>query len=74
MERAQDLKQNFLSVDKKIAMNSDGDYFRVGDIVHHEGAPEAETANILSFDIDIESEEVLVYTSRGTCHLDFIYI
>jgi len=35
-ERAQDLKQNFISVDNKIAINSDGDFFRIGDKVHHE--------------------------------------
>lgn len=73
-EREEHLRQNFLSVDKKVAMDSYGTYFKVGDVVGHEGAPEEERATISKFEIDEESAEVLVHTNMGTCHLDFIYI
>lgn len=73
MKRAQDLRVNFISTNYQIAINSDGDYFRIGDKVHHEGAPENEIGIIEKFEIDNESEEVKVFTDKGHCHIDFIY-
>lgn len=73
MNRAEDLKQDFISTDFKIAMNDEGVFFRIGDKIHHEGAPENEIGIIESFSIDSESEEVLVQTNMGSCHLAFIY-
>lgn len=66
-----ELRQNFLSVDKKIAINSFGSYYKVGEEVGHEGAEDK--AIIESFSIDEESAEVKVHTSKGHCHLDFLF-
>lgn len=68
-----ELRQNFLSVDKKIARDSYGTFFKVGETVGHEGTEGNETAVITSFEIDEESKEIKVFTTRGHCHLDFIY-
>lgn len=65
-----ELRQNFLSVSKKIARDSFGVYYKVGELVGHEGAED--TAIIESFSVDEESEELKVHTSRGHCHLDFL--
>lgn len=66
-----ELRQNFLSVSKKIARDSFGVYYKVGELVGHEGAED--TAIIESFSIDKESEEIKVQTSKGHCHLDFLF-
>lgn len=63
-------RQNFLSVDNQIARDSYGDFFSVGEEVGHEGADNV--AIIQAFSIDKDSEEVLVHTTRGTAHLDFL--
>lgn len=68
-----ELRQNFLSVNKKIARDSFGTFFKVGDTVGHEGTEGNETAIIERFEIDDDYEEVKVFTTRGHCHLDFIY-
>lgn len=67
-----DLRQNFLGADKTVAINSYGEYFKVGDEVSHDGAPNDETAIIESFEFDEETVEVKANTTRGHCHIDFI--
>lgn len=62
--------QNFISVDKKTARNSYGEFFSVGETVGHEGADD--TATILSFEADIEKNEVKVMTDKGHAHVDFL--
>lgn len=54
-------------------MSSQGDYFRVGDTVKHEGASDTESAVIKKFTIDRTTEEVKAYTTKGHCHIDFLY-
>lgn len=63
-------KINYLAVDNQSALNSYGTFFFVGNAVRHDGA--SEIAIIESFEIDKESNEVLVHTTLGTCHLDFL--
>lgn len=65
-----DTKQNFISVDKKTARNSYGIYYTVGETVKHSGAED--TALIMSFELDLESNEVRVLTSKGHTHVDFL--
>ena len=72
-KRPLDLRVNFISVDSKIAIDSDGVIFRIGDKVRHEGATANEIGVIEKFSIDEISEEVLVNTDKGFCHLDIIY-
>lgn len=62
-------RQNFLSVDKKTARSSYGDYFQIGDEVGHEGADDL--AIIYGFVEDFDGNEIKVFTSKGYCHLDF---
>ena len=62
--------QNFISCDKKTVRNSYGDFFTVGEVVGHQGAKD--TATILSFTPDIESNEITAITDKGTAHLDFL--
>ena len=62
--------QNFISVDKKTARNSYGEFFSVGETVGHEGADN--TATILSFEAEAEMNEVKVITDKGHAHIDFL--
>jgi hypothetical protein len=66
-----DKKQNFISIDKKTARNSYGDFFTIGQIVEHEGADD--TATIISFEIDKKGNEIKVITDKGYAHIDFIF-
>ncbi len=64
MDTDLELKQNFLSADKKVARNSYGDFYKVGDKVGHDG--EDATATIYSFSFDDESAEVNEHKIVGT--------
>lgn len=66
-------KQNFISADFRFAKSSYDEYFAVGDAVHHEGAEENDIAIIHGFSIDIESNEIIAFTSKGSAHIDFLY-
>jgi hypothetical protein len=66
------LLQNFLSVDGKTAINSYGEVFVVGETVGHEGTKEGDTAVINYLAASIEDNEIVVFTTKGTAHLDFL--
>lgn len=68
-----DLRVNYISVDYKSAVDSDHNFYKIGQEVCHEGANIDEIATILSFEIDEQSEEVKVHTTKGWAHLDFIF-
>lgn len=70
MQEDLDLRCNLISVDFKVAQNSYGDMFKVGETVGHEDNDE--TAVIQSFELDEESNEVKAWTDKGWSHLDFI--
>jgi len=61
---------NFMSTDKTIAINSYGDVFQVGEDVGND--INDEVAEIISFEFDTESNEVLAKTNLGTRHIDFL--
>lgn len=63
-------KQDFISVDKKTALNAYGVFFTVGEEVGHEGSED--TATIVSFEADTEMNEVKVNTTRGWGNIDFL--
>tara|TARA_R110002049_G_scaffold231127_2_gene403450 strand:+ start:38360 stop:38590 length:231 start_codon:yes stop_codon:yes gene_type:complete len=63
-------KQNFLSVDKKTARSSYGEFFEIGEEVGHEGA--TDLATIQGFVEEFDGNEIKVFTSKGHCHLDFL--
>ena len=73
LSRDLDLRCNFISVDHKIARNSYGEFFKIGDEVGHEGGEEDDLAKILSFELDEESNEVKANTTNGWSHIDFIF-
>lgn len=64
-------EQNFISVDKKTAISSYGEYFSVGEVVRHEDSGVGE-ATILSFEADEPFNEVRVITDKGFAHIDFL--
>lgn len=68
-----EIAQNFLSTDKKTARDSYGEFYTIGEEVGHEGAPDGEMATIYGFVEEIEANEIKVFTSKGNCHLDFLY-
>ena len=68
-----DLRCNFISVDHKIARNSYGEFFKVGHVVGNEDSETDDVAEILSFELDEESNEVKANTTRGWAHIDFIF-
>lgn len=70
MQKDLDLRCNLISVDFKVAQNSYGDMFKVGETVGHEDNDQ--TAVIQSFELDEESNEVKAWTDKGWSHLDFI--
>ena len=64
-------KQNFLSVDGKTARSSYGDFFTVGETVGHQDES-AGVATIISFEVDVESNEVKTILDKGYAYLDFL--
>jgi hypothetical protein len=63
-------RQNFISVDKKTARSSEGEFFTIGENVGHAGAEDL--AIIYGFVEEIDGNEIKVFTSKGHCHLDFL--
>jgi hypothetical protein len=68
-----ELRKNFISIDKKAAINSYGEYFKIGQRVGHEGANENDFATITFFEINDEIGEVKAHTDKGWGHIDFMY-
>lgn len=69
-DRPSALRQNFLSVDRKVAMTSEGLFYKVGETIHYGGA--AEAAEILDF--DIKDGSVVAITSGFEADLDTVYL
>lgn len=64
-------RKNYISTDGLTAMAGLGDFYEVGEEVKHQGAGD-EVATIISFEHEVEMNEVKVTTTKGTCHLDFL--
>lgn len=64
-------RQNFISVDGKTVINSYGDYFTIGQKVNHDDET-AGKATIISFEPNVEKNEIRVNTDKGFAHIDFI--
>lgn len=64
-------KQNFISVDRKTAMTSYGEFFTVGEVVGHEDDTCGD-ATIESFTLLVNENEIRVETDKGFARLDFI--
>ena len=64
-------KQNFISVDGKTVMNSYGEFYTVGEVVLHEDDT-AGPSTIISFEPDVNRNEIRVNTNEGYAHIDFL--
>ena len=72
MDKIERLKrQNFISVDLKMARSSYGEYFIIGELVNHQDKEVGE-AIINRFEIVTEMNEIKVYTTKGYAYLDFL--
>lgn len=69
-----EFKQDYINIDKKVAISSEGIIFKEGDTVCHDGSEiEGETAIIHSFALDYESFDVIANTTRGSARISFLY-
>lgn len=68
-----DLKEDFLNGAKTRAISSNGDIFEIGDRVIHEDTKSGK-AVITSFDLDVDSNEVIAQTTKGWAHISFIHL
>jgi hypothetical protein len=65
------MNTNFISVDKKTVINSNGDFFSIGETVKHQD-PDAEKATIINFEPNTEINEIKVITNKGYAYIDFL--
>lgn len=72
MNKELKLRRDFLSVDEKVAISAHGEIFEVGDKVKHESQGD-EIAEILSFELDKVTNDVVARTNLGTAKICFIY-
>lgn len=63
---------NFINALETMAINSYGEVFKIGSQVGHEDK-NAPNATIESFEVDKESNEIIAFTDKGFCHIDFMY-
>lgn len=63
---------NFINPTRTMAISSYGEVFKIGAHVGHEDK-NAPNAVIESFDVDEESNEIIAFTDKGYCHIDFMY-
>ena len=66
-------RKDFISIDNKTVLSAEGQFFSIGDKVHHEGAPDDEEATIQSFSMNIESMDIQAKTTRGKARISFLY-
>jgi hypothetical protein len=64
-------RQDYLSVDKTIAISCHGEIFTVGDVVNHQSSKN--TAIIRSFELDVDDNSIKAHTSQGYAYLSSIY-
>lgn len=71
---AVEFKQDYLNLNQDTAISAEGEIFKVGDTVCHEGSENVgETATITSFSADMESYDVIAHTTRGRGRISFMY-
>jgi hypothetical protein len=61
-----DFKQDYLNLNKTVAISAEGYIFKIGDIVGHDGSTDkSETATIFKFSVNLDSFDVIAHTERG---------
>ncbi len=68
-----DDRHDYLSVDGTRVLSCHGEFFHVGQEVKHEGADENEIGIIERFELDVEDNSILAYTTKGHGHIEFLY-
>jgi len=64
-------RKDYLSVDMKTAISSEGSIFEVGEEVHHEGA---EGGSVIQyFVLDSKTMDVKAQTDKGWARISFLY-
>lgn len=66
-----EFKQDYLNIDKSIAISCNGNIFKIGDVVGHEGSDKV--AQIESFYINEESYDIMANTTEGFGRIAFMY-
>jgi hypothetical protein len=66
-----EFRQDYLNIDKSVAISAEGDIFKVGDYVGHDGSEK--NAIINSFFINEETFDVMARTTEGIARISFMY-
>lgn len=64
---------DYISIDGKSALSSEGTFFKVGDKVYHEGDDKFILSEILSFYIDNKTVDIIAVTEAGDAKISFLY-
>lgn len=67
-----DNRQDYISIDKKTVISSEGIILKIGDKVKHDSAGN-EIATIKKFTINKESYDIIAHTTKGTARISFLY-
>lgn len=67
-----DDRQDYISIDKKTVISSEGEILKIGSKVKHDSAGD-EIAIIKKFTIDKESYDIIAHTTKGTARISFLY-
>jgi hypothetical protein len=65
-------RQNFISVDRKMVLNSNNECFSIGESCGHEGADKNDYAIITAFEEDKEENEIKFHSNKGFGRIDFL--
>lgn len=65
-------RQDYISIDKKTAISAEGEIFKVGNKVTHDGADFNEVAIINKFSINKKSYDIIAHTNLGTARISFL--
>ena len=64
-------RKDYISVDKQTVISGDGEILNIGDIVNHDDE-NAGTAIIKSFDLDIQTNDIIAITDKGKARICYL--
>ena len=69
-----ELRQDYLGLNKNVAISSEGVAFKIGDEVCHDGSDiNGEKSIITSFTVDENSMDIVAHTEKGYGRISFLY-
>lgn len=72
--KIKELKEDFINLDKTRAISAEGDIFKIGDKVCHEGSEvKEEVGVIISFSVNTDTNDVIAFTDKGSGRISFMY-